>query len=105
MTDHKQADAEFEREFGPKPFPPNIDQYMVRKQAYQDGYRAAHASQQAIIDEQAKQIEVLREALSKIMNAHNSKNNGAYMGEAVVCHMFEVQANEALAATAPKETK
>lgn len=35
--------------------------------------------------------------LKRIMNAHNSGNNGAYMGEATVCPAFASQANAAIA--------
>lgn len=37
-------------------------------------------------------------ALQRIMNAHNSGNNGAFMGEAVVCRAFADEANEAIRA-------
>ena len=36
------------------------------------------------------------DALIKILRAHSSRNNGAYMGEASLCHMFEVMAECAL---------
>lgn len=56
-----------------------------------------------VMDEAYKQQQIalaapdLLAALERIMNAHNSGNNGAYMGEAVVCRMFAEQANEAIA--------
>lgn len=39
----------------------------------------------------------LLEVLQRILRAHDSKNNGAYMGEAVLCHMFAEQARAAIA--------
>jgi hypothetical protein len=34
--------------------------------------------------------------LTAILNAHESDNNGAYMGEAVLCRQFAMQARDAL---------
>ena len=36
-------------------------------------------------------------ALERILRAHDSGNNGAYMGEAVLCKMFATQARAAIA--------
>lgn len=38
------------------------------------------------------------EVLNNILSAHESKNNGAVMGEAVLCKHFETAAKEALKA-------
>ncbi len=35
-------------------------------------------------------------ALERILRAHESGNNGAYMGEANLCHMFATQARLAI---------
>ena len=36
-------------------------------------------------------------ALESILGAHDTKNNGAYMGEAVLCHHYAETAREAIA--------
>lgn len=40
----------------------------------------------------------LADALVRIYNADASRNNGAFMGEAVLCRAFSVQARDALRA-------
>jgi hypothetical protein len=70
------------------------------KHAYLPSLRRALAEIDTLVESRAEvaaQRDELAAVLRKIMNAHNSGNNGAYMGEAHVCRAFAIQANEALA--------
>mgnify|MGYP003335911477 FL=1 len=46
-----------------------------------------------------EQVRVLRDALSPILRAHETGNNGAVVGQAILCEWFAKRAKAALAAT------